>query len=81
MLATVRLPLYRVATADGHVRIDAAGNLQVAFVGRHVNFCFFRGRFPGHRIVFRQSLYAFANQVHRSRSPAYKSYCLPDRSW
>ena len=32
----------RVAAADGHVRIDAAGNLQVAFVGRHVNFCFFR---------------------------------------
>ena len=62
----------RVAAADGHVRIDAAGNLQVAFVGRHVDVCFFRGRFPGHRIVFRQSLYAFANQVHRSRSPAGK---------
>ena len=62
----------RVATADGHVRIDAAGNLQVAFVGRHVDVCFFRGRFPGHRIVFRQGLDVFVNQVHRSRSPAGK---------
>ena len=62
----------RVATADGHVRIDAAGNLQVAFVGRHVDVCFFRGRFPGHRIVFRQGLDVLLDQVHRSRSPAGK---------
>ena len=42
----------RVAAANGHVRIDAAGDLQVAFIGRHVHICFFRGRFSGHRIVF-----------------------------
>ena len=59
-----------VAAADGHVRIDAAGDLHVTFVGRHVDVCFFRVRFSGHPVVFRQSLDVLVDQVHRSRSPA-----------
>ena len=58
-----------LAAAFGKVGIDAAGNLEVAFVGCDIEVCLVRSR-PGDSIVFCQCGDILVDEVHRNGSAA-----------